>query len=194
MTPSHVRRRSLASVCGAVLFLGLLGTAPASAHDGKGILVVESTGPTEGLAIPFVVRLTWAGDGHAAVDATVTATALGTDATTTTPVPMQPVGQDGRYEATVEVPEPGPWTIRFTSVTPAATLEVEETVTPPSTTSTTAQPTTTIVAPTRTAAEAGPDDEGNGVGGMLAALFLAIVVIACAVGFYRSSRRLRGER
>ena len=192
MTRSPVR--SLTVACAAALVLGLLGTGPASAHDGEGVLIVESKGPPRDLAIPLVVRLTWKGDGHAAVDATITATALGADGTTTTPVAMEPVDQDGRYEATVEVPRPGPWTVRFTSVTPAATLEIEQTVDPAATTSTIAQTTTTTETPESTAAPASSDDEGIGLGGRLAALFLAAVVIACAVGFYRSSRRLGGER
>lgn len=193
MTPSRVLRRSLLPICAAVLLFGLLGTPAVWAHDGKGVLVIESQGPAQGLAIPVVVRLTWQDDGHAAVDATVTATAVADDGTATTPVPLEPLDQDGRYAATVETPRPGAWTIRFTSVTPAATLEVEETVSPPTTTSTTAQTTTTTETPLKTAAETTPD-EGLGLGGVLAAIFLGAVVIACAIGFYRSSRRLGGER
>ena len=186
----------------ATAHLGGVGLGVAAAHDGDGVLVVESQGPANDRSVPYVVRLTWENDGHAAIDATVTATAVAADGTPQTPVPMEAIDEDGRYSATLTYPSSGRWTVRFTSVTPTATAEVAEEVAPATTTTPTtidSDSTTTsigaVTATTEQAAPGDPDDgRGIGAGGVLAAVFLGLVVIGCAVGFARSSRRLRADR
>jgi len=134
---------------------GLAVVSPAAAHDGEGAFTVDSAEPADGTAVHYVVRLTWTNDGHLALDATVTATAVAPDGTPSTPVPLTAVDQDGRYEATVEFPGAGDWTVRFTAVTPPSTLEQPQVVTV-ATTSTTAAPSTT--APSTTEAPGPADD------------------------------------
>jgi hypothetical protein len=142
----------------ATAALLLLAAAPrAAAHDGDAIVEVERT-DVSGLTVDYVVRVTWADDGHAAVDATVTATAIGSDGAQLTPVALNPIDTDGRYGGAVEMPAAGRWTVRLTSIEPTGTLEVEQQVTAP----TTSAPTTT---PPTTAADDATDggsDEGGG--------------------------------
>lgn len=187
-----------ASVTPASILIGhLAGPGVASAHEGEGVLVVESQGPADGLDMAYVVRLTWEDDGHAAFDATITATAIAADGTPQTPVPLEPVDQDGRYTATLTYPEAGTWTVRFTSVTPAATTELAEQVVEPPTTTASSTTSTTSGTTTTTAqisVESSPDDDGVGLGGLLAAAFLVVVVVACVVGFARSTRRAQVNR
>lgn len=182
----------------AVAHAAGLGIGTASAHDGEGILVIEAQGPAAGLSVPYVIRLTWANDGHPAIDSTVTATVLEPDGTPRTPVVMEPIDEDGRYAATIALGSGGSWTVRFTAVTPTATIEVVEEVAEPTTTTTAVESTTTTEstpAPAEPAAAADdPDDDDIGPGGVLAALFLGLVVLGCAVGFGRSARRLRDDR
>lgn len=108
---------------------GPASAAPdAPAHTGHGVLVVEGAHPVSPTAIHYVVRLTWSGDNHPAEQAYVTATVV--DLTgQSKPVPFYPYDRDGRYAGTVEVPGPGLWTIRFTSASPAVTVDHPELVT-----------------------------------------------------------------
>ena len=197
MTRSPLVKAVVALASLPIGHLAGLGLGVASAHEGDGVLVVESQGPANGMSVPYVVRLTWEDDGHAAVDATVTATAIAADGTPQTPVPLEPVDQEGLYVATLTYPAAGSWTVRFTSVTPAATTEVAEEVAEPTTTtadSTTSTTTGTTRTTDQVSGEGSPDDEGVGVGGVLAAAFLVVVVVACVIGFTRSTRRIKADR
>lgn len=177
----------------------IVGPGSASAHEGEGVLVVESATPTA-TGRDYVVRLTWEDDGHAAVDATITATPVDPAGAPGTPVPMAAVDQDGRYRAEVPMPTTGQWTVRFTSVTPVALVEVQETVEAAATTSTTAETVATTVAPSTTTASettatsadgagVGDDDgEDGGAGWLIAAVVAAAVLAAGAFALIRSSR------
>jgi hypothetical protein len=132
MTTS-TRSRSLRPL---VALLGLLGAvvlalgpvaAPAGAHDGDAVFTVEVH--PAGQSIHYIVRVTWANDGHPATGATVTATAIAPDGTQLTPVPLAPADSDGRYAGAVEYPSPGPWTVRITSIDPTGTIEQPQEVT-----------------------------------------------------------------
>jgi hypothetical protein len=116
--------RPLAALLGllgaAVLALGLVA-GPAGAHEGDAVLTVEVH--PAGQSIHYIVRVTWANDGHPAADATVTATAVAADGTQLTPVPLAPADADGRYAGAVEYPAPGAWTVRITSINPTGTIE-----------------------------------------------------------------------
>jgi hypothetical protein len=160
--------------------------------------VVESATPTA-TGRDYVVRLTWEGDGHAAVDATITATPVDPAGVPGTPVPMAAVDEDGRYQAEVPMPTAGQWTVRFTSVTPVALVEVQETV-EAAITSTTAETVATTVAPSTTTASettatsatgagAGDDDgDDGGAGWLIAAVVAAAALAAGAFALIRSSR------
>jgi hypothetical protein len=84
MTPHRTRRpvAALAAVAAVLaLALGLGGASPAGAHDGAGTLTVEAAHPVDPLSVHYIVVLTWDNDGHAAEDATVTATPVAPDGT-----------------------------------------------------------------------------------------------------------------
>jgi hypothetical protein len=176
----------------AVLAVGLAD--PAAAHEGAGVLVVETRE-----AVPngfrYVVRLTWTNDGHPAADATMTATPLAPDGTPGTPVPLTAVDGDGRYQASVALPGAGRWTVRFTAVTPTATVEVPEEVVV-TTTSTSTTSTTTTAAPSPAddpveAAAPGDDDGGPGIAVAVIVGLLVVVGVAAGVALWllRSARR-----
>lgn len=178
----------------AVVVLLMAAATNALAHEGRGVLVVESRVPTAATVIPYVVRLTWEDDGDPAIDATVTATPIAPDGTVQTPVPMEPIDQDGRYRTTITYPSNGRWTVRFTAVTPTATLDlVEEIQNDATTTSTRAETTSTAAAlgDGEEAATHDPDDGGGtSVGNALGLGLLVAIVIGVAIGLARSSRRL----
>jgi hypothetical protein len=97
------------------------------AHEGHGVLVVEArhrTGPTD---IHYVVRLTWSGDGHRADAGAVTASVVGPQGPLP-PTVLLPYDLDGRYAATLQLPAPGIWTVRFSSTNPGSTIDSLETV------------------------------------------------------------------
>lgn len=122
--------RLLSAVCAAVLLLGA-GAAPAGAHEGDGQLVVESAGgQPDSLALEYTVLLTYLEDGHPVEDASVTAVAEGPAGQSLGPVAMEPLG-GGRYRGTIDFGEEGEWTVRFTSVTPPASIEHPETILAP---------------------------------------------------------------
>lgn len=205
----RTRTRSLAltgTLLASLLALvaAVIAASPAGAHDGDAVFAVEAVEPQPDGAIHYVVRVTWADDGHAALDTTVTATPVAGDGTTQTPVPMTAVDQDGRYEATVAFPNPGAWTIRFTSIDPNGTSEQAQEVAEPTTT-TTASTTTAAEEPTTTAAtetdtetasasQSSDDDSSSGGGGVVVALVIAVLVVVAAAGywFWRSQRSQAG--
>lgn len=192
-------RRISAGAC--LLFVSFLLALPAGAHDGAGTISVESSVPTDNAA-EIVVRLVWNNDGHPAADATITAVPVGVDGAT--PVLMEPVDSDGRYRANVSLPGPGEWTIRFTSVTPVATLDqpqniaaetttttapeaasttegstTDDTPTTPAleaTTGTEQEPATEVASPASTPASG--DSEGSSSGAGAAVLVGVVVVLA----------------
>lgn len=129
------------------LVMSLANVIPhaAVAHDGDGRIEVVSAEPRGDGAIAYRLRVVYIADGHGAPEATVTATVVD-PANPQAPQPLTKSPEDGIYEGDVRFPRPGPWTIRFTTLRPTATLErAEEIVAPPTTTtvvpSTTTPPT-----------------------------------------------------
>lgn len=193
---THRLRRVSLLLLTASIVIG--AASPAAAHEGNGILTVESQAPAGDRAVRYVVRLTWADDGHPALGSTVTATPIAPDGEPQTPVTLDAADEDGRYTTTFTFPTPGDWTVRFTSVTPTGSIEIAEVIA--------SQPTsTTAPVTTTTAAGAGKDDPGSDdatnessspddgggstIGGALALGVLVAVVVAAVVGFARSTRR-----
>lgn len=169
MTTS-LRRLAAAVAATAALFVAV---APAAAHEGDGTLEVVAAAPAAPLQVSYQVRLTFEADGHPAADATVTVVAERPGVAPTTPQPMTAAGEEGVYTETVTFPDAGDWTVRFTAVTPPATLERTETVAPPPTTTTnTTTPTTTTTIVDNT------DDADDGSSN---ALFIAGGVVLAAV-------------
>jgi hypothetical protein len=168
LRPQSLRRRSaaLAAAAAAVaLVLAALGpgAAPAGAHDGDAVVAIEATHPA-GLSMHYIVRVTWANDGHPVTDGTITATAVGADGTQLTPVPLTPIDQEGRYEGVVPYPSAGTWTVRITSVEPNGTLEEPQEITAPAPT----EP-DEVTPEVSTGQEGGfaPGDDGTGDSGEL---------------------------
>ena len=197
-------RAALAAMFLLLVAGGAAGARAASAHEGEGILTLESQQVAPDGTAAYQVRLTWENDGHAAIDSTVTAAPIAPDGTPGVPVVMQAVDQDGRYAGTLVFPDSGTWTVRFTSITPAATSEVVEevaivpaTTTPaPTETTTTSATATSTVEPADDEAAA-PQTEGDADdGGSSAVVVITLVVVlallvAIVVSFARSNRRLR---
>lgn len=152
--------RTLAAVAAllAASLAGLAGASAVAADSGDAVFTVEQAEPAGGTALHYVVRVTYSDDGHPVRDATLTANALAADGTPSTPVPLTAIDQDGRYEATVEFPAAGDWTVRFTSVTPPGTLEQAQAITAPTTTTVA---TTTTEASEATEAPADDDDSAE---------------------------------
>ena len=194
-------RRLLVALATALVALTALA-GPAGAHEGPGILEMESDTPT-GTSHRYVIRLTWENDGHpAARTTTITLTPIAPGGAAQTPVPMTAVDDDGRFEASVDLAQPGAWKVRFTALNPSANVEVDVTVAPPTTT-TTAPATTTTEAPAETtgpdesvdaqetSATDDPGSDNTSGGGPLIIGVLAVVAVAAGgtlAIFYRSKR------
>ena len=182
----------LAAVAAAVAAAatGVLQPGAAAAHEGQGQFAVETTEP-EADGVRYVVRLTWVGDNHPAIDATVTATPIDPTGTAGTPVAFSAVDQDGRYQGVVPLATPGTWTVRFTAVTPPATFETtrEVATTTPSTTTTEPddQPATTEAAAPASATDR---DDGPSAGMVVPVVVVAALALAGGQAF-RSGRRRR---
>jgi hypothetical protein len=182
------------------------GAPPALAHDGPGVLVVENDMPMGANGHHYTIRLTWENDGHpAAPDTTLTVTPVAPDGAVQTPVPMTSVDQDGRFEAMVDLVQPGTWTVRFTSISPEANVEVPVEVAAPAEATTESAPATTEPTTETTVASSDDgaqpveteqsasreDDDGGGSGGALALILaaVALVVVAATVVFVRARMR-----
>jgi hypothetical protein len=124
--PLLLRLLAVVGAAGALV----LGAAmsPAAAHDGVAIIDIEGVHPA-GTSIHYVVRVTWEDDGHAAVGATVTATATNAAGTQLTPVTLAPIDEDGRYGGVIDYPSEGTWTVRVTSIDPTGSEEQAQEVT-----------------------------------------------------------------
>lgn len=182
------RPRSFFTLLSLLALVLVAAAIPASAHEGEGEFAVEAREP-RGPGFRYVVRLTWTNDGHAALDSTVTATAIAADGTPQTPVTLEPLDQDGRYAAVVPSPAGGPYTVRFTAVTPEATAEVTQRP-PPATTTTTTQPappttepaaatSTTVAEDDEPADDAGTGDEQDDSG--FSPVFFVVAIAAMAL-------------
>lgn len=103
-----------------VLVGGLsLFPAAASAHGDEGELTVTSFEQVSSTAVRLEVGIVYAGDGHLAEDASVTATFAGPSGARVGPVELVRTGDTtSLYAATVEVPAPGGWSALISSTTP----------------------------------------------------------------------------
>ena len=71
-----MRHRTALVLATAVAAITLLAAGgPAGAHEGDAVIELQATHPADS-SVHFIVMVTWEDDGHPAVDATVTATAL----------------------------------------------------------------------------------------------------------------------
>ena len=157
-----------------------LDPSDADGHEGAGTLTLLEAEPVAALQVRYRVRLVFTADGHPVQTATVTAVPTDAAGKSMTPVVLAAGSEEGAFEGTVQYPEAGPWTIRFTAVSPAATLEhVEQVAAPPTTTPTT-------VAPAAETDDGGAPRSGDGL-----PLELVLGVACAAVVAAWLIRRLR---
>lgn len=157
-------RIALVLATAVAAFTLLASGGPAGAHEGDAIIQLQAAHPA-GSSVHFIVMVTWENDGHPAVDATVTATALSIAGEQLTPVALAPEGGEGVYGGAVEFPSSGLWTVRFTSIDPGGTLEqVQEVNVAPTTVPTTAPADGDSEITVGTEADPGfaPEDDGTG--------------------------------
>jgi hypothetical protein len=174
------RLTAAALLCALVCAAG----SAAAAHEGDGRLEVLQATPGEGMAVDYEVRLTYIADGHGAPDATVTAVAEQPGAAPAAPVQLEAGAEEGLYAGTVTFPTAGNWTVRFTSVTPAATLEQSQTVAAPATTArTTPSTTSSTVSTTAEADEGAAGTNEDDDSGFPVVPVLAVVLVLAAAGF-----------
>jgi hypothetical protein len=206
MTARPVRTTLIVTALLALVLsaVGLGSAPPVAAHEGPGILTVETDEPTP-TGHRYVIRLVWQNDGHpAARDTTITATPYDPSGAPQTPIPMTPVDGDGRFEATVDMPQPGSWRVQFASVSPVASVDHPAEVAAPATTAPPAPSTsarvaddaateaaaTDAAAPGRDTADGG---DGGGSGVLVAAVVVLVVLVAAGVVlFLRRRTALRG--
>ena len=117
-------RRVLLAVI--VTSVALLPAAPAAAHEGSGTIAVIGETPARPRGDNLRGRRHVDDDGHSAGDATVTAVVEQDGSPPATPVPLVATAVEGRYGGEVRFPSAGRWTVRFTAVSPVATLERSE--------------------------------------------------------------------
>lgn len=192
------RLRAVSGVLAIVLWT-MLAAAPAQAHDEEADLVVTSAEPVDGTSVKYAVRLTFRNDGHGAGGATVTAVAEGAGGNVA-PVALAPAAEEGNYEGTVTFPAPGSWQVRFTAVSPQATVVQAQEVT--AATTTTAGASTTELPTTGDADQpelgndnvGSSDDESGSAAGPIAFFAVLLGVIAVGVLAAISARRARRGR
>jgi hypothetical protein len=184
------RLSAAALLCTVVLAVGSV----AAAHEGDGRIEVLQATPAPYLAVDYQVRLTYVADGHGAPDATVTAVAEQPGAAAAAPVQLTAGAEEGLYAGTVSFPAPGDWTVRFTSVTPAATLEQPQSVTAPGPTVTRPPPTSSTTVPIAAGADevAADSEEDDGSGFPVVPVAAVVLVLAVAgLGAWAMSARRR---
>jgi hypothetical protein len=192
--PAIARRRGwlagpLAVV--AVLCATVLAAPAASAHgDAATIEAVQVT--QSGTSATITVKVTYTNDAEAVTDATLTVAGDTTAGAKLDPVPMQSTSTAGEYTATVDLPAPGTWNLRVTSVNPTATLQLtrevaaapEVTASPAtsSTASTTTVPAATGVPELRSTPDQTAPDDDSGTSPIWWVLGGVVVVVALGMG------------
>jgi hypothetical protein len=166
----------------------VLSGGSASGHEGEGRLEVVATEPAGDLTVRYRVRSVFVADGHGAPEATVTATVIDPQSPRT-PVALSRSGEDGIYEGTVTFPAAGAWKVRFTSLRPTATLEIDAALTAAPSSTTTTPPSTTAPAPPGERAAGDPELEpatdNSGPPFVAIGVVLAVTAAALLIGARR---------
>ena len=174
----------------------LSAAAAAAAPAGDADITVTQAHPLQG-STHFFVSLAGP-DGEPVADSSMTATPIGPDGVERPAMAMEE-SSDGEFQGAVPMPEPGTWTVRFTTTDPAASTEATQVVegasTPQAPTSA-AVPATPVPAPTtegttpattaepdttEVAAPTASDDSDDGLGmGLL--VVGGLMVLAAVIG------------
>ncbi len=207
------RRRPPALLFLAALVATLaLCTAPAAAHGAEGEVTVtklEQTGPT---TVEVEVGIVYAGDGHLAEEAVVTATLSGPAGATIGPVELTRTGETtSLYAARVEVPSSGDWSVAVTSAEPTGaasgsvtlvegfaattTTQAPDGATASSATVEAPEPITATDDPDATESAAAADDAGDieFLSGPVVAASLALFALVIGGGVLVARRRERAD-
>ena len=127
-SPGWARPRPSVAMMGlalaAAVVLAFLPSS-ASAHGDDGTLEVISA-TADGSTATITVRLTYENDDDPVKDATVTVAGDNGAGASLTPVTLQPASTEGEYAAPVTFPASGTWSLRVTSVTPAAEVSLTQ--------------------------------------------------------------------
>lgn len=188
-------RRSVRLVIAATIALTVgVVPSPAAAHDDAGQIALVGTGiGVEAMTGDFVVDVSFQNDGHGAPAATVTLVAEDGAGNRIGPVAMSATQPDGRYAGSLTFPAPGAWTVRVTSLSPSASLEVPFVVMAPPT-STTSAPATSAPTPPGGSTTSGvgqpatedaatTSDSTSGGSGLLLVVIGVLVVALLGGGF-----------
>ena len=169
------------------VLLTMMVASPVAAHEGEGRIEVISAEPRGDGTIAYRLRVVFLADEHAAPESTVTGTVID-PAKPQAPQPLTKSAEDGIYEGDVRFPGPGPWTVRFTTLRPTATLERAEEFVAPSTTTSTASSTTTppIDEPPLDVRPLEPSSS-NSSAAVLISVVVAVVLLAVSLLWRRRS-------
>lgn len=117
----------LAGVAGIVtLLVGL--AAPAAGHEGAAAIEVLGAEETAPLAVELEVAISYQIDQDPATPRTFTVQPLSPDGAELEAVPFDATGEEGRYRATVSLPEAGEWSLRLASTFPPGEVTLPVTV------------------------------------------------------------------
>jgi len=174
-------------------------SAPAHAHGDDGVITITDASAT-GTRVHVAIGLTYANDDDLATEATVSAVLTGPAGEKVGPVSLPRTGDGAVYQADIDVPSSGSWSVEVDSTGPTAKATATVDVTAPTSTTepvpTTAQlaPSTTLGTTTTTPASDGTtaadeDDDGNGV--LIGVLVGAGVLLLGGAG-YAVARSRRG--
>lgn len=182
------------TIAAALLTAALLLATPkvASAHDDVGVLDVV-TAEVDGLTVRYDVALIYSGDREPVAGATVTVVAQSAAGVTVGPVNLESTGVPGHYAVTLEYPSAGDWTVRFTSITPRATVERPESVAAAdagtATTPVGDEEEATTSTSTLKLVEVEPDEEDSSATGWLVLGGVCVALAAIGALIVRSSRK-----
>jgi len=195
MSPSRdgvVRRHARRLTAGLLIAAGLaLPASLAAAHDGTAIIQAPVATAVARTAVSLTVQVIWEDDGHAAVDATVTAVLVAPDGSPSTPVAMELVDDTGNFAATIPLPAPGQFDASVNALSPTGTLDVSLPDTTPLVVTTTEAPSTTGSPDGDTVDSSSADDDESG------SFPLVWVAVGAAVGVTLgvfAARRVRSGR
>ncbi len=191
----------------AVSIALFVAAAGASAHSDDGTIETLQLTHDGRFIVTIQVRISFAGDGHPAGDATATINAERPDGSSVGPTPLTSTSITGVYAARMVLPAAGVWSLRVTSLNPTAfasgEIEVGEVrsepiasgpATTPGPGPTSPAPDATSPVPTTQRLGLRREDESDEQRVATTALFVGILIAfaAAAGGLVRSSRRARG--
>lgn len=121
---SRLAGRALVSLTVFAVASVLLG-AVAYGHEGSAEIKLKNLEPgAQSLRYRLDVEVTFAADGHAVEDATVTVAGDSDSGASLSPVVLEPAGE-GIFAGDLQLPESGTWSLRVTSVNPPGVLDME---------------------------------------------------------------------